>query len=79
MDYYKLSKVHDMLAFMLDLWFKDLNLVGDYVEQATTIEIAFAYDSNFLLQTLRICTKSHNMDGWTLVWGLCKEVCIIPM
>lgn len=63
MDYYKLSKVHEMLAFMLDLWFKDLNLVGTYVGQTTTIEIVFAYDSNFLLQTLRICTKSHNMDG----------------
>ncbi len=63
MDYYKLSKVHDMLAFMLDLWFKNLNLVGNYAGQATTIEIAFAYDSSFFFQTLRICTKSHNMDG----------------
>jgi hypothetical protein len=63
MDYYKLSKVHDMLALMLDLWFKDLNLVGNYVRQTTTIEIAFAYASNFLFQILRICTKSHNMDG----------------
>jgi hypothetical protein len=37
MDYYKLSKVHDMLALMLDLWFKDLKLVGNYVGQATLL------------------------------------------
>jgi hypothetical protein len=30
---------------MLELWFKDLNLVGNYVGQASTIEIASAYDT----------------------------------
>jgi hypothetical protein len=37
MDYYKLSKVHDMLALMLDLWFKDLNLVENYIGQVTLL------------------------------------------
>jgi hypothetical protein len=57
MDYYKLSNVHDMLALMLDLWFKDLNLVGDYVGQATTIEIAFAYDSISFFKLLGYVSK----------------------
>ncbi len=33
-----------MLALMIDLQFKDLNLVGHYVGPASAIEIASAYD-----------------------------------
>jgi hypothetical protein len=45
MDNFKLSKAHNMLAFMLDPWFKDLSLVRNYVGHAFTIEIASAYDT----------------------------------
>jgi hypothetical protein len=34
-----------MLAFMLDPQFKDKSLVKDYVDHASTIEIATVYDT----------------------------------
>jgi hypothetical protein len=34
MDSFKLFKTHDMLVLILDPFFKDLNLVGDYVGHA---------------------------------------------
>jgi hypothetical protein len=34
MDSFKLFKTHDVLVLMLDLCFKDLSLVGDYVGHA---------------------------------------------
>ncbi len=40
-----------MLALILDLHFKDLSLVGDYVDHTSTIEIACAYDVHFFLST----------------------------
>jgi hypothetical protein len=45
MDCFKLSKVHNMVALMLDPCFKDLSLMGDYVGHFSTIEIVVAYDS----------------------------------
>jgi hypothetical protein len=39
---------------MLDPQFKDLSLVGDYVGHALVIEIDVAYDTQFLLLTLKI-------------------------
>lgn len=39
MDFFKLFKAHNMLtSFMLDPWFKNLNLVGDYVDHLLAIE-----------------------------------------
>jgi hypothetical protein len=50
---YNASKVHNMLAFMLDPHFKDFSLVRDYVGHASIIEILnHAYDAHFLLPTL---------------------------
>jgi hypothetical protein len=51
MNSYSASKAHNMLVLMLDLRFKDLNLVGDYVDHTPTIEIACAYDVHFLFPT----------------------------
>jgi hypothetical protein len=53
MNNFKLSKVHNMLMLMLDLWFKDLNLVGEYVGQEATIEIVAIYDNQFFLPLLK--------------------------
>ncbi len=53
MDSFKLSKTHNMLVLMLDPWFKDLSLVGDYVGHVSTIEIATTYDTQFLFPTLK--------------------------
>jgi hypothetical protein len=39
MDCFKLFKAHNMVALMLDLQFKDLSLVGDYVGHSSVIEI----------------------------------------
>ncbi len=39
MDCFKLSKVHNMVALTLDLRFKDLSLVGNYVGHSFVIEI----------------------------------------
>ncbi len=38
---------------MLDPWFKDLSLVGNYVGQAPTIEITSAYDTQFVFLTFK--------------------------
>lgn len=51
MNSYNASKAHNMSALILDLHFKDLNLVGDYIDHTSTIEIACAYDVHFLLPT----------------------------
>ncbi len=60
MNSYNASKAHNMLALMLDLHFKDLSLVGDYVDHTSTIEIACAYDVHFLLPTLQeLYQKMH--------------------
>ncbi len=53
MDSFSLSKTQNMLALMIDLQFKDLNLVGNYVGLASAIEIASAYDIQFFLPTLK--------------------------
>jgi hypothetical protein len=53
MDNLELFKTHNMLAFMLNPQFKDLSLVGNYVGQASIIEIASAYDTQFVLPTLK--------------------------
>jgi len=57
-----------MVAFMLDLQFKDLSLVGDYVGHYFAIVIAFAYDREFVLPTLKILYKKHH--GWSNVFSL---------
>jgi hypothetical protein len=43
MDCFKIFKAHNMFAFMLDPWFKDLNIMGDHVGHVSTIEIIVAY------------------------------------
>jgi hypothetical protein len=62
MDSFKLSKAHNMLVLMLDPWFKDLSLVGDFVGHVSTIEIVATYDTQFLFPTLK--TLYHKLHGW---------------
>jgi hypothetical protein len=52
-----------MVALMLDLQFKDLSLVGDYVGHYFAIGIAFAYDREFVLPTLKTLYQKHH--GWS--------------
>jgi hypothetical protein len=59
MDCFKLSKVHNMVAFMLDPWFKDLSLMGDYVGPSSIIEIITTYDREFLIPTLKTLYQKH--------------------
>jgi hypothetical protein len=54
MDCFKLSKVHNMVVIMLDPWFKNLSLVGDYVGHFSAIAITTAYDRKFLLSIFKI-------------------------
>jgi hypothetical protein len=61
MDCFKLFKVHNMVALMLDLCFKDLSLMGDYVGHFFTIEIVVAYDSSSS-KSSRPCIKNY-IDG----------------
>jgi hypothetical protein len=42
-----------MVVHMLDPWFKDLSLGGNYVGYSFAIEIAIAYERKFLLPTLK--------------------------
>jgi hypothetical protein len=65
MDYFKLFKAQNMVALMLDPWFKNLNLVGDYVGYFFAIDITIAYDKRFLLPPSKLCIKS-TMDGQML-------------
>ncbi len=48
-----------MVALMLDPWFKDLSLMGDYVGHSFVIEISIAYDREFLLPTLKTLYYKH--------------------
>jgi hypothetical protein len=62
MDSFKLFKTHNMLILMLDPWFKDSSLVGDYVGHVLAIEIVATYDTQFLFPTSKLCTK-NDMGG----------------
>jgi hypothetical protein len=60
MDCFKLFKVHNMVVLMLDPWFKNLNLVGDYVGHSFAIEIVVAYERNVFLPTLKTLYQKHH-------------------
>ncbi len=60
MNCFKLSKGHNMVALMLDIRFKDLSLLGDYVGHSSTIGIIVTYDREFLLPTFKILYKKHH-------------------
>ncbi len=67
-DFVQLTKAHNMVALMLDLRFKYLNLVGDYVGHAFIIEIATIDDVNLFLPTLKIVyQKLHGHSSTTSV------------
>ncbi len=74
----KPTKAHDMVAIMLDLQFKDLSLVIDYVDHFFTIEIVATYDKNSFFLPPRLCTRS-TMDDPILLPLLCKNLCAILM
>ncbi len=76
MDSFKLSKTHNMLALMLDPQFKDLNLMGNYVGHAFAIEIVSAYDTQFLLPTLK--ASFQKLHGWSNAFSsvVHKTMCI---
>jgi hypothetical protein len=48
---------------MLDPWSKDLSLARNYVDHASTIEIIVAYESQFLVPTLK--TSYQKLHGWS--------------
>jgi len=49
---YNANKVHNMLALMLDLHFKPLDVVKAFVGWAKVIQIVVEYDNKILLQEL---------------------------
>ncbi len=70
---YNASKVHNMLVFMLDLRFKDLSFVGDYLGHASIIEIpSHAYDAHFLLPTLH--ELFQKMQGQSVISSVHQEI-----
>ncbi len=67
-DFVQPTKTHNMVALMLDLRFKYLNLVGNYVGHAFVIEIATIDDVNLFLPTLKIVyQKLHGHSSTTSV------------
>jgi hypothetical protein len=60
MDYFKLSKAHNMVGLMLDPQFKDLTIVGDYVNHSFAIVIATTYDKEFFFPTFKILYRKHH-------------------
>jgi hypothetical protein len=49
---YNVNKAHNMLALILDLWFKSLNAVKSFVGWAKMIQIVVEYDNKTLLPLL---------------------------
>jgi hypothetical protein len=62
MDSFQLSKTHNMIVLILDPWFKDLNLVGDYVGHVSAIKIVTTYDTQFSFPTFK--TLYQKLHGW---------------
>ncbi len=46
------SKAHNILVLMLDLWFKFLNVVKDFVRKAKVIQMLVEYDNTSLMPLL---------------------------
>jgi hypothetical protein len=64
MDSFKLFKAYNMFALMLYPKFKDLNLVRDYVDHSSTIDIVNASDNKFLIPTLKnLYQKLHEWSN----------------
>jgi hypothetical protein len=49
-----------MVVLMLDLRFKDLNLLGNYVGHSFAIGIVVAYDREFILPTFKTLYQKHH-------------------
>ncbi len=47
--FYNASKVHNMLALMLDPCFKSLNVVKTFIRKTKMIQIVVEYDNKILL------------------------------
>ncbi len=78
MDCFTLFKAHNMVALMLDLWFKDLSLVGDYVDHSFVIEIVATEDREFFLLTFK--TLYYKYHGCSMLLQLLrKKLCVILM
>jgi hypothetical protein len=64
MDSFKLFKAYNMFALMWYPQFKDLNLVRDYVDHSSTIDIVNASDNKFLIPTLKnLYQKLHEWSN----------------
>lgn len=75
MDSFKHSQDHNMLALMLDLWFKDLNLIGDYVGHfLKQLRLLVHMITNFSSQPL-IVYIINSMNGQMFLQVLCKKLC----
>ncbi len=64
---YNSSMAHNMLALILDLWFKSLNVVKAFVGRAKMIQIVVEYDNKTLLPLLMVSFHFLNPtnDGLT--------------
>ncbi len=49
-----------MVVLILDLWFKDLSLMRNYVGYSFAIEIVTTYERKFLLPTLKTLYQKHH-------------------
>jgi hypothetical protein len=49
-----------MVLLMLDLRFKNLSLVGNYVGHSSTVGITATYDREFLLPTFKTLYPKHH-------------------
>jgi hypothetical protein len=63
MFFFKPIKAHNMVVLMVNLWFKDLNLVVNDVGHSFIIEIVAKYDREFFLPTLKTLYQKHH--GWS--------------
>jgi hypothetical protein len=64
---YITTKAHNMLALMLDLHFKSLDVVKGFVGKAKVIQIVVKYDNKSLMPLLVATFKIQNMGFISLL------------
>jgi len=58
---YDVNQVYNMIAIMLDPWFKHLCVVENYVGWGNTICLAFEYDVKGVIPLLMVCFHQLNL------------------
>ncbi len=64
---YIITKAHNMLALMLNLHFKSLDVVKHFVKKAKVIQMVVKYDNKSLMPLLVVAFKIQNLGAISLL------------